>query len=95
MYNKKPVILDYRSGVLSELEEESLDLDDVVEILEVGFDCSSSKRKETIIEKCLQKKDRIIKIVVLETNEYWLLRHVGSFKLSRKKVRRRYGKYDR
>ena len=95
MFNKKPVIPDYRSGVLSELEKESLDIDDVVEILKVGFDCTRSKRKEAVIEKCHQRRDRIIKVVVLETNDYWLLRHVGSFKLSRKKIRRRYGKYDK
>ena len=88
-YLGKPVIPDCRRGVLAELEEEDLDLDDVVEILETGFDCSASKRDEKILERCAQKKTRIIKVVVEEGEEYWGLRHVGSFKLSRKELKRR------
>jgi hypothetical protein len=88
-YLGKPVIPDYKRGVLSELEEECLDLDDVVEILETGFDCSASKRNRAILERCVQKKNRIIKVVVEQGEEYWALRHVGSFKLSRKELKRR------
>jgi hypothetical protein len=88
-YEGKPVIPDYKRGVLSELEEEGLDLDDVVEILETGFDCSASKRDRGIIERCVQKKNRIIKVVVEDAEEYWGLMHVGSFKLTRKEIRRR------
>lgn len=88
-YEGKPVIPDYKSGVLSELEEEGLNLDDVVEILETGFDCSASKRDRAILERCVQRKNRIIKVVVEEGEEYWGLRHVGSFKLKRKEIRRR------
>ena len=88
-YQGKPVIPDYKRGVLSELEEEGLDLDEVVKILETGFDCSASKRNKAILERCVQKKNRIIKVVVEEGEEYWGLRHVGSFKLSRKESRRR------
>jgi exonuclease VII small subunit len=88
-YQGKPVIPDYKRGVLSELEEEGLDLDEVVKILETGFDCSASKRNRAILERCVQKKNRIIKVVVEEGEEYWGLRHVGSFKLSRKELRRR------
>ena len=88
-YNGKPVIPDTERGVLSELEEEDMDLDDVVKIFETGFDCSASKRDRGILERCVQKKNRIIKVVVEEGDEYWGLRHVGSFKLSRKVLRRR------
>jgi len=88
-YEGKPVIPDHKRGVLSELEEEGLDLDDVVSILETGFDCSSSKRDRAILERCIQRKTRIIKVVVEEAEEYWALRHVGSFKLSRKELRKR------
>lgn len=87
-YGKKPLMLDHVSGVISELEEEDMDLDDVVHILENGFDCPRSKRKGGTIERCIQKKNRIIKVVVVETDEYWLLRHAGSFKLSKRKKRR-------
>ncbi|PJB22423.1 MAG: hypothetical protein CO114_00115 [Euryarchaeota archaeon CG_4_9_14_3_um_filter_38_12] len=89
-YNGKPVIPDHTRGVLEELEHERLDLDDVVEILETGFDCQSGKRKKEIVEKCTQKKDKIIKIVAEDIEDYWLLRHVGSFKIARKKRKRRY-----
>jgi hypothetical protein len=88
-YQGKPVIPDYKRGVLSELEEEGLDLDEVVKILKTGFDCSASKRNRAILERCVQKKNRIIKVMVEEGEEYWGLRHVGSFKLSRKELRRR------
>jgi hypothetical protein len=88
-YKGKPVIPDTERGVLSELVEEDMDLDDVVEILETGFDCSASKRDRAILERCVQRKNRIIKVVVEEGDEYWGLRHVGSFKLSRKVLRRR------
>ena len=88
-YQGKPVIPDYKRNVLSELEEERMDLDDVVEILETGFDCSTSKREKGILERCVQKKHRIIKVVVEDGDEYWGLRHVGSFKLSQKKIRKR------
>ncbi|MEW5760510.1 MAG: hypothetical protein AB1779_07075 [Candidatus Thermoplasmatota archaeon] len=89
-YENKPVILDYRKGVVSELEKEVLDLDDVVKILETGFDCSSSKRDKAIIERCIQKKNRIIKVAVEDAGDYWILGHVGSFKILRKKMRRRF-----
>lgn len=89
-YNGRPVIPDHTRGVLGELEHEKLDLDDVVEILESGFDCPSGKRKKGIVEKCVHKKDKIIKVVVEDIEDYWLLRHVGSFKIARKKIKRRY-----
>ena len=87
-YRKKPLILDYNSGVISELEEEDMDLDDVIHIMENGFDCPRSKRKRGTLERCIQKKNRIIKVVIVETDDYWLLRHAGSFKLSKRKKRR-------
>ncbi len=78
-------MLDYNTGVISELEEECMDLDDVVNVLENGFDCPRSKRRRGTLERGIQKKNRIVKVVAIETDDYWLLRHVGSFKLSKKK----------
>ncbi|MFQ5975637.1 MAG: hypothetical protein ACE5J5_04920, partial [Candidatus Hydrothermarchaeales archaeon] len=77
-YDGKPVIPTKRS--MEELEEEGLDIDNVVEILEKGFDCSRSKRRISIEEKCVQKKSTIIKVVVEYVGDYWKLIHVGSFK---------------
>lgn len=65
---------------MQELEAEGLDLDDVVDILNQGFDCSRSRRKKMIEEKCVQRKDAIIKVVVEDVGEYWELKHVGSFR---------------
>ena len=61
-------------------------LEDVVEILETGFDCSRSKRAGNIIERCIQRGDRIFKVVVVDANEHMLIAHVGTFKASRKKM---------
>lgn len=77
-YKGKPIIPTKQT--IRELEEEGLDLDDVIEILEDGFDCSSSARRESIEEKCIQRKKAIIKVVVEDMENYWKLKHVGSFK---------------
>lgn len=77
-YKGKPVMPTKRT--IEELEEEGLDLDDVVEILDEGFDCSRSAREENIEEKCIQRKKAIIKVVVENMGDYWKLKHVGSFK---------------
>lgn len=77
-YDGKPVIPTKRT--MQELEEEGLDLDDVAEILKKGFDCSRSKRRTSVEEKCVQRKNAIIKIVVEDVGDYWKLIHVGSFK---------------
>ena len=77
-YKGKPVMPSKRT--IEELEEEGLDLDDVIEILEKGFDCSRSPREENIQEKCVQRKKAIIKVVVENIGDYWKLKHVGSFK---------------
>ena len=61
-------------------------LDDVVKILEEGFDCSRSKRKKNIYERCIQKGKIIIKVVVADTGEHLVLTHVGKFTASKKKL---------
>ncbi len=77
-YHGKPVLP--RKKTMQELEAEGLDLDDVINILNRGFDCSRSRRKKTIEEKCLQRKNAIIKVVVEDVGDYWELKHVGSFR---------------
>ncbi len=57
---------------------------DVLEILESGYDCSSSKRKKEIIEKCLTKGDNVYKAVVADCGHYWLLIHFGKFSYKRR-----------
>lgn len=77
-YKGKPVMPTKRS--MQELEEEALDLEDVVAVLRKGFDCSKSKRRKTVEEKCIQRRRAIIKIVVEDLGDYWKLIHVGSFR---------------
>lgn len=77
-YKGKPVMPIKRT--IEELEEEGLDMDDVIEILDEGFDCSRSAGEENIEEKCIQRKKAIIKVVVENMGDYWKLKHVGSFK---------------
>ena len=55
------------------------DLFDVLEILERGYDCSRSKRKKNILEKCIRKGNDMFKAVVVSCNDYFLLIHFGKF----------------
>jgi hypothetical protein len=61
-------------------------LEDVVQILEEGFDCSRSKRKKNIYERCIQRGKTIIKAVVADTGEHLVLTHVGTFTASKRKL---------
>jgi hypothetical protein len=79
-----------------ELVREGKDLYDVLKILEEGYDCSSSKRKENIIERCVRKGNKEYKVVLAQTEvtypdgyteKVWRLIHVG--KITYKKERRR------
>jgi len=69
-----------------ELLKLNLDLYDVLEILEDGFDCSKSKRKSGVFEQCIKKKNKIFKVVVVEDEwrwsgkKVWTLTHVGVLK---------------
>ncbi len=76
-------------SVRSELQSLCLDLYNVVEILELGYDCAASKRKEGIIERCIDVKRKTIKAVVDKSFNYslqtevwvivWVIVHVGIF----------------
>ncbi len=72
-----------------ELKELNMDLYDAVQILEEGYECPTSKRKEGIIEKCLDAKNKTIKVVAAKSYEFWSKRevyaiiHVGKFKVKK------------
>ena len=77
-----------------ELMKEGKDLNDVLEILEEGYE--SGKRKQNIIEKCQRKGNKEFKAVIAETEvsypdgyteKVWRLIHFG--KTTYKKSRRR------
>lgn len=73
--------------VMHELVQQNMDLWDVVEILKEGFDCKRSMRRKDIIERCMRKGRKVVKVVVQEGEELlgkkrvriWILRHVGKF----------------
>ncbi|MEK6837480.1 MAG: hypothetical protein AABX69_02410 [Nanoarchaeota archaeon] len=81
-----------------ELSKENFDLNDVVEVLEHGYDCGTGKRREDTIERCIRKGNKVIKIVVVKTSvtypdkfqeSVWRLIHVGKFTYSKKHKPRR------
>ena len=66
------------------MDEVGIDMYKVVDILNQGFDCPRSKREKHIEEKCLQKGNKIIKVVVIDKETYYKIIHVGKFTVSRK-----------
>ena len=60
------------------------DLWDVLDILERGYDCSTSRRKVNVIEKCIRKEKDIFKAVVVDCGDYLLLIHFGKFTYARR-----------
>ncbi|MBI4155405.1 hypothetical protein HY498_04965 [Candidatus Woesearchaeota archaeon] len=62
-----------------ELWQLKKDLWDVLKILEKGYECSASRRKPNILEKCIQKGNIIFKAVVADCEDYFLLIHFGKF----------------
>ena len=82
-WKKKPIIPTL--SATRELLKLNMDLYDVLEILENGFDCAKSKRKPGVFELCIKKKNKIFKVVVVEDEwrwsgkKVWTLTHVGVF----------------
>ena len=69
---------------LNEMDEVGIDMYKVVDILNQGFDCSRSKREKHIEEKCFQRGNKIIKIVVIDKETYYKIIHIGKFTVSKK-----------
>jgi len=81
-------IVIFSRRVHQELEELGIDLWTVKYILEYGFDCSRSKRKKWIVERCIRKDRKVVKVVVKEFetflgNRVWILLHVGMIGMRR------------
>jgi len=84
---KGKIILPTRTAQ-DEMLKEDVDLYKVQNVLEEGFDCSAGKRAENVFERCLETKRRILKVVAVDVGEHYLITHVGSFKASKKKIRK-------
>ncbi|MFH1246746.1 MAG: hypothetical protein V1644_00035 [Candidatus Micrarchaeota archaeon] len=59
-----------------ELFDLGLWLNDAVEVLDCGFDCSRSKRKCDKIERCLKKGEKILRVVGVYSYNYLLREEV-------------------
>jgi len=79
-YKEKPIIPT--KAVLDELSNINLDLEEVSNILEKGFEIR--KRKKDIIEKGIIKGAKIINVVVVDMESYYKLIHAGQFTLTKK-----------
>lgn len=67
-----------------ELWQFKKDMRAVLEILENGYPCPRSKRKENVLEMCIQRGKTIYKAVVADCEDYWLLIHFGKFTYKRR-----------
>ena len=87
MYNwrKKPVVIDHKRNVDSEMIECDIDFDCIIETLDCGFEVK--KRKKGIIEKWHQIGKSIIIVAIEDYEDYWLIRHVGKIKATKKKLK--------
>ena len=80
-WKKRPIIPTL--SATRDLLKLNMDLYDVLEILEKGFDCATSKRKLEVFERCIKKKKKIFKVVVVKDDwrwsgeKVWTLTHVG------------------
>ena len=68
LYRGLPIIPSKTAG--RELLELGLDLFDVQEILEYGYDCAISRRKEGVLEKCVDIGRKTTKVVVAKSYNY-------------------------
>ncbi len=77
---KKLIITD---AAMRELFQYGYDQYDVIDILEEGYDCSRSKREEHIIERCIDRKRKTLKVVISRSynhfldSEVWVIIHFG------------------
>lgn len=87
-FNKATLIpVQTRKGqknVIDEMAKLGLDLFDAAEILNNGYDCSISRRRKGVIERCIDKGNKTIKVVVQEAADYFgdkcfELIHVSKF----------------
>ena len=93
-YNNKRIV-PTRSAYY-ELMDLKLDLFEILDVFENGYDCAKGKREKGTIERCLKKGKKVLRAVMAEgefsypdgcvENVYWLI-HVSeeTFKKRRRK----------
>ena len=65
-----------------EMAQFGLSLMDVEKTLQEGVDCPGVKRRKAIVERCIRKDRKVLKVVVEKMVSwrgypYWRVRHVG------------------
>ena len=79
-YKGKPILPT--KTALNELSEINFNLYDVPDVLEKGFEIR--KRAKNIIERGVQRGNKVINVVVVDLGDYYKLIHAGEFTLSKK-----------
>ena len=79
-YKGKPIMPT--KAALNELSEIDLNLYEVPDILENGFQIR--KRKKNIIERAIRRGNKVINVVVVDVGDYYKLIHAGEFTLTKK-----------
>ena len=79
-YKGKPIFPT--KTALNELSEIDVNLYEVPEILEKGFEIR--KRAKNIAERGIQRGNKVINVVVVDMENYYKLIHAGEFTLSKK-----------
>ena len=79
-YKGKPILPT--KTALNELSEINVNLFEVPEILEKGFEVR--KRAKNITERGIQRGNKVINVVVVDLGNYYKLIHAGKFTLSKK-----------
>ncbi len=70
MHNWRGRMLRFTNAAYWELYKNGLSPDDVIEVLDNGYDFPRKQRREGIYEKCLRKGCEIIKVVVAESYSF-------------------------
>jgi len=68
---------------MEELFTNKMDIFNVLEVIESGYDCARSKRAKNTIERCVDRKGKTIRVVVVKSfsfsmnSDVWVITHVG------------------
>jgi len=79
-YKGKPILPT--KAALNELNDIDVNLYEVAEILEKGFEIR--KRAKNITERGIKRGSKVINVVVVDLGDYYKLIHAGEFTLSKK-----------
>ncbi len=79
----KPLIPTRRA--LDEMERNNIDMYKAEEILNSGFDCARSRRAPNVYERCVQRGNKVVKIVVADIGDYYKIIHAGTFTAKKKR----------